>query len=136
MFDPDAAIPDPPVPNPPNVLSVDWNDSKNPGFKIGTEGDIGGSDQTQSGETIKGPKGSIPSPPTDYAPSFDKYRDPKSGENNPKGIFFTKNDTDLERSDRISYVAFSLTIRNQTHCLLYTSPSPRDGLLSRMPSSA
>ena len=22
------------------------------------------------------------------------------------------------------------------HCLLYTSPSPRDGLLSRMPSSA
>ena len=26
------------------------------------------------------------------------------------------------------------TLRN--HCLLYTSPSPRDGLLSRMPSSA
>ena len=26
---------------------------------------------------------------------------------------------------------------SQTHpCLLYTSPSPRDGLLSRMPSSA
>ena len=24
----------------------------------------------------------------------------------------------------------------QTRCLLYTSPSPRDGLLSRMPSSA
>ena len=24
----------------------------------------------------------------------------------------------------------------QIHCLLYTSPSPRDGLLSRMPSSA
>ena len=23
-----------------------------------------------------------------------------------------------------------------TYCLLYTSPSPRDGLLSRMPSSA
>ena len=28
------------------------------------------------------------------------------------------------------YLAFDLT------CLLYTSPSPRDGLLSRMPSSA
>ena len=30
------------------------------------------------------------------------------------------------------------TDANQTHptCLLYTSPSPRDGLLSRMPSSA
>ena len=25
---------------------------------------------------------------------------------------------------------------NETICLLYTSPSPRDGLLSRMPSSA
>src|SRR5664279_3805866 len=26
--------------------------------------------------------------------------------------------------------------REDTHCLLYTSPSPRDGLLTRMPSSA
>ena len=26
--------------------------------------------------------------------------------------------------------------RNLNTCLLYTSPSPRDGLLSRMPSSA
>ena len=25
---------------------------------------------------------------------------------------------------------------NASYCLLYTSPSPRDGLLSRMPSSA
>ena len=25
---------------------------------------------------------------------------------------------------------------NRNYCLLYTSPSPRDGLLSRMPSSA
>ena len=28
------------------------------------------------------------------------------------------------------------TVRNDFFCLLYTSPSPRDGLLSRMPSSA
>ena len=27
-------------------------------------------------------------------------------------------------------------IMKRKHCLLYTSPSPRDGLLSRMPSSA
>ena len=27
-------------------------------------------------------------------------------------------------------------IKQSTPCLLYTSPSPRDGLLSRMPSSA
>ena len=26
--------------------------------------------------------------------------------------------------------------KHTQHCLLYTSPSPRDGLLSRMPSSA
>ena len=30
----------------------------------------------------------------------------------------------------------SLINRQATTCLLYTSPSPRDGLLSRMPSSA
>ena len=27
-------------------------------------------------------------------------------------------------------------VLSSNHCLLYTSPSPRDGLLSRMPSSA
>ena len=33
--------------------------------------------------------------------------------------------------------AFAAMIMNHTNpCLLYTSPSPRDGLLSRMPSSA
>ena len=31
--------------------------------------------------------------------------------------------------------AFALPLLSQV-CLLYTSPSPRDGLLSRMPSSA
>ena len=36
---------------------------------------------------------------------------------------------ETETSDR------SFEDENQT-CLLYTSPSPRDGLLSRMPSSA
>ena len=33
-------------------------------------------------------------------------------------------------------VAFSGTKGGPLTCLLYTSPSPRDGLLSRMPSSA
>ena len=36
--------------------------------------------------------------------------------------------TDVETSAETDYVARG--------CLLYTSPSPRDGLLSRMPSSA
>ena len=40
--------------------------------------------------------------------------------------------------DRSSYVAMADTFRLDFvgTCLLYTSPSPRDGLLSRMPSSA
>ena len=29
-----------------------------------------------------------------------------------------------------------LAVEQARNCLLYTSPSPRDGLLSRMPSSA
>ena len=32
--------------------------------------------------------------------------------------------------------ALTITSEQAKHCLLYTSPSPRDGLLSRMPSSA
>ena len=33
-------------------------------------------------------------------------------------------------------VYFRYARNGRKHCLLYTSPSPRDGLLSRMPSSA
>ena len=34
-------------------------------------------------------------------------------------------------------ISLSIALNNKsTNCLLYTSPSPRDGLLSRMPSSA
>ena len=33
-------------------------------------------------------------------------------------------------------IGFKQTISQPYICLLYTSPSPRDGLLSRMPSSA
>ena len=40
---------------------------------------------------------------------------------------------DSEKVDK----TFSLLIGTKSYgCLLYTSPSPRDGLLSRMPSSA
>ena len=34
------------------------------------------------------------------------------------------------------YVTESVLTERDQPCLLYTSPSPRDGLLSRMPSSA
>ena len=36
----------------------------------------------------------------------------------------------------LEYAVQAPTGSNRQGCLLYTSPSPRDGLLSRMPSSA
>ena len=38
-----------------------------------------------------------------------------------------------ETNEEVSKI---LKLCNDNNCLLYTSPSPRDGLLSRMPSSA
>ena len=38
--------------------------------------------------------------------------------------------------DKLPISAFVSEPETPTPCLLYTSPSPRDGLLSRMPSSA
>ena len=43
--------------------------------------------------------------------------------------FFSENDVNAQAS-KVNYKAIA------GGCLLYTSPSPRDGLLSRMPSSA
>ena len=68
----------------------------------------------------------------------------------------TQSDSPMTKVDRSTYAGFSNKLSkgtpNQywverfidkirihvypTPCLLYTSPSPRDGLLSRMPSSA
>ena len=42
-----------------------------------------------------------------------------------------------EEAARVKLNEFLVKVREVYHdCLLYTSPSPRDGLLSRMPSSA
>ena len=41
----------------------------------------------------------------------------------------------VEKHPGVSIFPKATGIRGRT-CLLYTSPSPRDGLLSRMPSSA
>ena len=38
--------------------------------------------------------------------------------------------------NNIGYATVTKKIKKYRVCLLYTSPSPRDGLLSRMPSSA
>ena len=40
------------------------------------------------------------------------------------------------RLQKMDIPAIHLVKANDNVCLLYTSPSPRDGLLSRMPSSA
>ena len=37
---------------------------------------------------------------------------------------------------KVPEVAYKVDMSREITCLLYTSPSPRDGLLSRMPSSA
>ena len=48
----------------------------------------------------------------------------------------------LEQLSKHSSIDLKVKAKGDTHidlhhtCLLYTSPSPRDGLLSRMPSSA
>ena len=42
----------------------------------------------------------------------------------------------LNRCDEQGVKRFFLSNNSSRSCLLYTSPSPRDGLLSRMPSSA
>ena len=44
--------------------------------------------------------------------------------------------SDSKEDDTISEFLKNKTIDCFRGCLLYTSPSPRDGLLSRMPSSA
>ena len=49
----------------------------------------------------------------------------------PKKIF-----SQLPLQPELSKISAKLNIESNMACLLYTSPSPRDGLLSRMPSSA
>ena len=42
----------------------------------------------------------------------------------------------LDKNTNATIIAPELEVGRAKDCLLYTSPSPRDGLLSRMPSSA
>ena len=56
---------------------------------------------------------------------------------NQKGTFHLRiEDTDKERSKEEHRIQIVNSLKWIGICLLYTSPSPRDGLLSRMPSSA
>ena len=48
-----------------------------------------------------------------------------------------KIENQISRLEKIVLVSAGMLIMGMANiCLLYTSPSPRDGLLSRMPSSA
>ena len=44
--------------------------------------------------------------------------------------------TAINCAENIANWGTSVSVLGNSICLLYTSPSPRDGLLSRMPSSA
>ena len=51
-------------------------------------------------------------------------------------LITTKLDLEMAATEEIIKIACDIGPELATICLLYTSPSPRDGLLSRMPSSA
>ena len=42
----------------------------------------------------------------------------------------------IQNRNFLAPVGFKFTLAKYPNCLLYTSPSPRDATLSRMPSSA
>ena len=62
-----------------------------------------------------------------------------SDSNQELGKFFSKNREGVTHEELNAYLIKALVATEDERyygCLLYTSPSPRDGLLSRMPSSA
>ena len=71
---------------------------------------------------------------------LEKVIDTLSDNSIKMGQMLAVHDEKLEKQDRIDAVLFEkikqVDEKLDKHCLLYTSPSPRDGLLSRMPSSA
>ena len=70
-----------------------------------------------------------------YEGSQDLYQLQKNAGNFEGELAYEVGDDQLSTTINIP---FNFTFYGQTFnsCLLYTSPSPRDGLLSRMPSSA
>ena len=76
-----------------------------------------------------------------FAPGNHKHRLEKVGTFGADGIVLDLEDAvpESEKNDARELVLGALHTYNKTPvvcCLLYTSPSPRDGLLSRMPSWA
>ena len=77
-----------------------------------------------------------------------RYTDPETGKRKrtTKRGFLTKADAEAflleinnQQNQNIFFTPKAVLVKDfltEWFCLLYTSPSPRDGLLSRMPSSA
>ena len=64
-----------------------------------------------------------------------------AGHSKFKNIMHRKGAQDAKRAKKFARLTKELQVAvrggtDPSSCLLYTSPSPRDGLLSRMPSSA
>ena len=73
----------------------------------------------------------------DYHPVV--FQDASTGYKFLSGSTVTSSET-IKWEDGNEYPLVRVEVTSDSHpfytCLLYTSPSPRDGLLSRMPSSA
>ena len=81
------------------------------------------------GVQVKGTQNSIEVHAEDYMLFRDQGVDGIKRKNDPSKKY--------DLGTKFSYKGKMPPSKNLTkHCLLYTSPSPRDGLLSRMPSSA
>ena len=69
--------------------------------------------------------------PKDYSPSdSEPFMNARQREYFRRKLVTWKEDIIRETRETVS------SLQEGSLCLLYTSPSPRDGLLSRMPSSA
>ena len=69
-----------------------------------------------------------------HAAPYERYLDAACEAARAAGALIRSASTDERAVDTLKANAKDLLTK--TDCLLYTSPSPRDGLLSRMPSSA
>ena len=107
----------------------------------------GGSDNVSGGALVQAPAVTIQEPLisafskagrniTKGDADFTTFSAPDAGDILEYELRFTA-DGGANRSDIFDLIIVDTLATGTTyHCLLYTSPSPRDGLLSRMPSSA
>ena len=84
--------------------------------------------------------GSVRSPERKHE-IFDALKNHNTSTENLSLFTFNLNEDDgwdegMQGCDYLLHVASPIALQRHSDCLLYTSPSPRDATLSRMPSSA